>query len=212
MPKAGGHAFERRSNGHHTALNAQAASSCRYAPSRSLMLGPVPAYECPSVNLSVSPMKIDMGGTSQNEAERSDGRGPKCLRLEAQGLRNCMATPLRGEAMAPRFDLQRAAPVFEPQPAGGRNTLGAHACLQGQACHPDRPHFHPPGRRTVMTTPWFPLMLHETKHHSRVMTSSRFNTTFITAVIAASSTVSISSARGDSPTDSSSSAAAALPR
>ncbi|QDU36951.1 hypothetical protein Mal4_12540 [Maioricimonas rarisocia] len=34
-----------------------------------------------------------------------------------------MATPLRGEAMAPRDD------------------------------------FHPPGRRTVMTTPWFPSRL-----------------------------------------------------
>jgi len=65
-----------------------------------------------------------------------------------------------GRQSLPYSILRVSVPLWFDQtvPVSGtgkaRGTQG-HACLQGKARHPDRSHFHPPGRRTVMTTLWF---------------------------------------------------------
>jgi len=65
----------------HACLEGQACHPGVHAPASPALL-----------RVSVPPMKIDTGGTSQNEAERSDGRGPKGLRRDELGTRGCSPT------------------------------------------------------------------------------------------------------------------------
>ena|GEM_PF-6582606 len=86
-----------------------------------------------------TPMKIDMGGTPGTERGEVTGVVQK-----ARGVRreeNGMATPRRGEAMAPRFDLH---------PPGRRTVMTTQwncpyrmAVCDAQMCVARRSHTHP---------------------------------------------------------------------
>ena len=94
----------------------------------------VPGVPPRILRVSVSPMKIDVAG------------GCHCWLVQQCGCDwTGMATPLRGEAMAPRCRFHppgRRHVMTTPWFSSSRACMGrargtqVHACLQGQACHP----------------------------------------------------------------------------
>jgi|GEM_PF-5364222 len=96
-----------------------------------------------TLRVSVSPMRIDLGGTSQNEAERSDGRGSKGLRLEEKGMtaaRRGHGTPrsFSSSGASPRHD-NSVVSLNHPTAAGpGRPAASRSAGTSDRLPEPER--------------------------------------------------------------------------